>query len=190
MLGRLFIASATLALIGSQAEAATSLTGNLNVQNGSPSTSAGAVTFTLNPDGTISATVTSTSGNIAGFGFDSAGVMALTESGFSPATPDNPIGWTDLYGTQFSGFSCSSCGTTESWTIGSAGAFTDVFQAISGTNSQYDFYLLTSDGEWGGNAEGEASAVPEPATWAMFLAGLGGIGLILRREREQRGART
>jgi hypothetical protein len=144
------------------------------------------ITFVLNGDGTISADLISTlAGAFQGFGFDSV-EFGLTESNFAPTTPDNPFGWTDLYGVHASGFLCSSCGTSETWTIGTPGEFTSVFQALGGNNASTDFYLLSQTGdEWGANV----SSVPEGSTWGMMLLGFAGLGFAgYRRARAGRSA--
>lgn len=167
---------------GSPAQSATYITGDFTIANGSPSVSGGTVTFTLNPDGTISAVLTSTMAAILGFGFDSN--PSLPESGFSPNGPENTGAWGDMYGYQASGFYCGGCGTTEMWTIGTLGQFSDVFQALTGGGSQYDFFLLDRTGvQWAANAEIVDTAVPEPASWAMMLLGFGAVGFVMRRRR-------
>ena len=168
-------AIAALGLALAAAAHADSVTGHFDVVNGSASsTSGGTVTFTLAADGTIDATLSATSG-IFGFAFSSPGTANLAESNFAPATPDNAFGWLVLYGNQNSGFLCMSCGSLESWTIGTAGEFTSVQQALGGTGSQYDFFLFDQNfDQWGANA----STVPEPANVLLLLAGL---GLIARR---------
>ena len=57
--------------------------------NGNPVTSQGSISFTLEANGTIDASLTITNGaNIIGFGFNSA-TPDLPESNFSPTQPDN-----------------------------------------------------------------------------------------------------
>jgi hypothetical protein len=157
------------------------LTADFTIDNGSPSASGGEVTFVLNAVGTISADLISTlAGAFLGFGFDS--IQAdLPESNFAPTTPDNPFGGDgDLYGNHLSGFLCSSCGTSETWTIGTPGEFTSVWQALGGGNATTDFYLRAqNDDQWDANA----SAVPELSTWAMLLAGFAALGFAAYRPR-------
>ena len=183
-----FAGAFTLLLaFGSPAQSATAVTGNFTIANGNPSASGGTVTFVLNANGTISASLASTSGSILGFGFDSSSLLA--ESGFSPTTPDNTVGWADLYGDHASGFYCGACGTTESWTIGTLGQFSDVFDALSGSGSQYDFFLYTANGtQWAANAQVAPAAVPEPGTWATMLLGLGAVGFALRRRKTRQSS--
>jgi hypothetical protein len=170
------------------ANAASSLVGNFTILNGAAAPSGGEVTFSLNGDGTIAASLVSTSGNnIVGLGFDSVGVN-LPESNFAPTADDNPFGWTDMYGYQPSGFLCGSCGTSETWTIGNPGDFTSVAQALGGTTSTYDFFLYDSaNNQWAANANFSAT-VPEPSTWAIMLVGFGGLGMAMRSRRRQLAA--
>ena len=52
------------------------------------------------------------------------------------------------------------------------------------TGSDYsitDLYTVTSTGAGTANDTIDISAVPEPATWAMFLVGFGAIGFAMRR---------
>lgn len=165
---------------------ADSLSGNFLIKNGGASASGGSVSFSLNGNGTIAASLISFDGGIQGFGFDSP--IGYPESGFSVSI-SNASGWSDMYGGHYSGFSCGSepgghCGTSVSWTIGNAGDFSSVWQAISGPYSSYDFFLYTlptnGSNQWAANA---VAAVPEPETYAMLLAGLGLLGLARRRKR-------
>jgi hypothetical protein len=167
------------AALGAGVAHADTVKGSFTILNGAPSPSGGTVTFTLNGDGTIAASLTDTSGtNIDGFGFDSVG-LNLPESNFSPTAPDNMLNWTDMYGKQNSGFLCKACGVHETWTIGNPGDFTSVKQALGGGNSSHPFFMFDStlSQQWA------ADIVPEPATWAMMLAGLGGLGAMMRRRR-------
>ncbi len=130
----------------------------------------GWVTFVLNADGTISATVAVTNGfNIRGFAYNSS--TTLFESNFSPAEPDNKSGFADGFGGQASGFYCPGCSSTESFTIGNPGDFTSVFGALNGGSySTVDFFLQDSNGDqWG------AQAIPEPSTVILLASGLGMI---------------
>jgi len=153
---------------------ADSVTGQFTIdQNGNPVSSQGFVTFTLQSNGTIDASLTITNGaTIIGFGFNSLAVN-ISESNFSPTQPDNPDGWTDAFGYQPSGFYCSQCGTTETWTID--GSYSSVYDVLNGgSQSSVDFFLYDSNGaQWGANP---SPSTPEPAS--LLLLGTGVLGVL------------
>ena len=138
----------------------------------------GEVTFTLNADGTIAASLTSSAG-IRGFGFDS--VRYIPASNFS-STESSDAGWGDVFGMQRSGlfnryviYGQHSL-THESWTLGHPGDFTSVWQALGGGTSTVDFFLYTRDvQQFGANAH--PSTVPEPSTFGLLA--LGAVGLVI-----------
>src|ERR1019366_8196513 len=80
----------------------------------------GQITFTLNLDGTIAASLWDYGpATVSGFGFDFLS-FNLPEIGLAPATPDNQFGWNDAFGYQWSGFGSYvtfSVPLQESWTI-------------------------------------------------------------------------
>jgi len=170
---------ATLLCFAVGASFADSVTGFFNIDASfNPVAPVGQVTFTLNGDGTIGATLIDYgSSTILGFGFNSAAVN-LPESNFTPTNPDNPFGWVDIFGRQSSGFLCSQCALTESWTIGNPGDYTSVRQVLNGgSQSLTDFFLLDAAGfQWGGNA------TPEPGSLLLLGSGVLGIAGIIRRK--------
>jgi hypothetical protein len=165
------------------------------------STAVGQIILTLNSDGTIaaslddygSATVTV---NVWGFALNSSN--GLTESAFTPGTPDGTGGWTESFGEPKTGFWSFSAGDNfslqESWVIGTPGEFTSVWQALDGgSNSIVDFWLYdtnsayadaSGNSEYGANAQPytPASATPEPGTILLLGSGLAGLAGMVRRK--------
>ncbi len=162
---------------------ADTITAEFTVLFNSPSASGGRITFALNPDGTVAASLVSyAGGNYLGFGFDSINPVT-TQSNYAPDQPDFPnIGWgTASYGDFYSGFFCPfSCGASETWTIGNPGDYTSVFQLLGGGHASYDFYMQDGVGEWAASAIPRAS---EPGTFGLLCIALLGAGRILRARR-------
>jgi hypothetical protein len=61
----------------------------------------------------------------------------------------------------------------------------DQFDVIVGFNNPIDPSTFSFTAGWVGNV---VSAVPEPATWALFILGFGTVGCTLRSARRQRNA--
>lgn len=158
---------------------ADSLIGVLNLDTSYTTvTPVGQVIFTLNGNGTIAASLTTTSAFI-GLGFNSI-AYNLPESGFTPTAPDNPYGWFGSFGLLPSGYLCTSCGVSESWTIGNPGDFTSVWQALGGGNS-VDFYVTGPAGEFAGVAA-PYTATPEPGSLMLLGSGVIGLAGVIRRK--------
>ena len=173
-----FALAGCLALVG--ACQADQISGDFTILNGALSPSGGLVTFTLNGDGTISASMVSYGDAVQGFSFDSV-LSDLPESNFSPTAVDNAFGWSDMYGAQLSGFYCSACGLTETWTIGTTGEFSSVFDALAGGNSTYPLFFYNSNGDqWAADAVA-STASPEPSSLMLLGAGVLGLAYRLRR---------
>jgi hypothetical protein len=140
----------------------------------------GQITFTLNLDGTIAASLWDYGpATVDGLGFNSC-LCNLPESGWTPGTPDNFFGWSDAFGSQYSGFgSYVTFGVPlqESWTVD--GTYTSVWDVLNNPYSSVNFYLNDSNGQFGA---GLVSPVPEPGSF--LLMGTGALGLLgaLRRK--------
>ncbi len=65
------------------------------------------------------------------------------------------------------------------------GAYSGVFDVLGGTG---DGSYIVGSAEFTLDVQGTPSAVPEPATWAMMLLGLAGIGFTRRRASRKNAA--
>jgi hypothetical protein len=74
-------------------------------------------------------------------------------------------------------------GSTASPTIGSSG---DMWYGSTGSFVVDNSYA-TSTGAQANTLAAQFNAVPEPATWAMMLLGIGGIGASARMIRRKNG---
>jgi hypothetical protein len=92
---------------------------------------------------------------LSGAAVNTAGFSAISGTGFSHGTVDLPLGLFDLSASQ-------------------------PFLVMLGGGSQADSYLT-----YGGStfAPGISPPIPEPQTYAMFMAGLGLLGFIARRRK-------
>ncbi len=140
----------------------------------------GQITFTLNGDGTIGASLWDYGpATVAGFGFDSC-FCNLPESGWTPGIPDYQFGWGDAFGYQYSGFGSYvtySIPLQESWVID--GNYASVWDVLNNGYSSVNFFLTDSNGNFGA---GLVAPTPEPGS--LVLLGTGALGLAgaLRRK--------
>lgn len=157
---------------------ADSVIGNFNLlEDGTQIASVGEISLALNGNGTITASATSYYSALIGIGINTLG--DAPESDFSPTQPDNMFGWGSTGGGLYAtGFLCTSCGNTLTWTIGNPGGYSSISQFINGT-APYTFFLYTDGAEYFANAV----AVPEPASLALMPVGLIVLGIAVRRNR-------
>jgi hypothetical protein len=194
-----FIAAITGGLFLVPPAFANTLSFDFTILNGTPHSSGGFGTFTLNNNGTIAASVNYTDGGggITGFGFNSP-TYSLSETNFSTFPTSQGPWYSTLYGNALTyppsgrfdtGWLCNGngypCGniTSMTWTIGNLGEFSSVFGALGGVNPSYDFFLYIGGPD---NAEQwVASAVnattPLPSTWLMLFSGFVGLGFLAYR---------
>jgi len=168
---------------------------NFTELNGLPVASVGQIVFSLNSNGTIAASLTTSLSSYQGFAFNAP--IYETQSDFSDPYAISS-GWgTYQYGVFQSGFVCNDGNATVNcvnnlvgpmtWTIGNVGEFTSVENVLDGASS-YDFYLMNwpagagTPNEWVADV---SATVPEPKTLLLFLLGLVYI-LGLRRKTDWR----
>jgi len=184
------ILAAALALAGAQAGAVTVWT----LDNASSGGSTEGLTYTLTGDLATGSFNLSISGiNVAGV--DTVGGRTFLEDlSFSP-----PTGYT---GAMLGSISAIDGGLNASGCNGSGNffCFDGVHQAVAGSTMSLDFTITASSFadyvphlkvDWNGSANNYnlvsanmVAAVPEPETYAMFLAGLGAMGFVARRRQK------
>jgi len=77
--------------------------------------------------------------------------------------------------------------------VGYYDTYTQTFATTPGTEYQYTFNFVENDGPQNGyvvSTSGTVSAAPEPAVWLLMVAGVAGIGLMLRRAKKAEGWRV
>lgn len=182
----LMAGAALVTAIASQAQAAAVSTNFAPYQAAIPGEVFGTGTFVLALDGTISASVTAFDSSVVGFGVDAP--RKYQTSNFSdPAAKSG--GWGITVGeAYYTGIICGyGCGTTVNFTIGNPGDFNSITELYDGGGAAYDFFLFNKEGKgFFGNAVAISPEVPEPATWAMMLAGFGMIGFATRRRQSMK----
>jgi hypothetical protein len=193
-------AFAALALTAGMATAASADTYNLNVSAAFPNgVTYGVVTTTQNGANVDVSVVLSSgfhfvkTGNHDSFTFNSndstlsasdvVSIAPNTVSAFSPGS--NPA-----FGSYSIGMECGSCGNGGAGQLGGTLAFTVLNTNLSNFVNNASGYVFSADiigdgvtGAVGAGVTGGAPGVPEPATWAMMIMGMGMVGAGMRMRR-------
>jgi len=174
---------ALLAVLSSTMCFADAVQGTFNLDSSlNPIPSVGTVSFVLQGNGTISASLTTSVSGILGFGYDST-AFNLPESNFSnPGSISNTEGWQGTaFGGLDSGFAADGSQSSYTFTIGTPGEFSSVFNVLNAGSSTVNFFLFDShDDQFG--AQAVVPGVPEPGTLLLLATGgLGMIGAVRRR---------
>ena len=185
------ILAAALALAGAQAGAVTVWT--LDNTSSSGATEGLTYTLTLNDEATGSFNLFIEGINVAGVDLE-GGRTYLEDLSFNP-----PTGYT---GAMLGGIAAVDGGLNASGCNGTGNffCFDGVHQAVNGSTMSLDFTVTASSFEgyvphlkvdWNGSennynlvSTNMVAAVPEPETYAMFLAGLGAMGFVARRRQK------
>lgn len=197
----IWMTAATLALLAGAARA-DRYDAELNIdKKGKPVASDGHVSFVLQTNGTVKATLTTVAGGGQPFqfGFDSVDYLLSKDfvaagadiKDIKPANtqPGDIFSLGTLLGNFESGFVCYSCGNQVSWTIVGKNkqVFTSVKQVLGG-EADADFALFSYMGPGikssffaGNGVYTPSSPVPEAQTWLMLTAGLALVAWIGRR---------
>lgn len=128
--------------------------------------------FTLGQDGTGSGSVTT---SVTQTAFLMSTDLDITSVLFNGITAERTL--FDLDNNVCTTRGVGSCGASESFALTNAMVKAGVLNTITITG------VSRGLGSYGGNATFDPSAVPEPATWGLMIAGFGAAGLSLRRRR-------
>lgn len=186
------ILAAALALAGAQAGAVTVWT--LDNTSSGGATEGLTYTLTLNDEAAGSFTLDIAGINVAGVDLE-GGRTFLEDLSFSPPTGYTSAMLGSIAATD-GGLNANGCNGT-----GNFFCFDGVHQAVNGSTMSLDFTVNASSFEgyvphlkvdWDGSKNNYnlisadmVAAVPEPETYAMFIAGLGAMGFVARRRKLQ-----
>ena len=89
----------------------------------------------------------------------------------------------DAFGLILDGFSTTWTHTDLINSVNGAGLFHGIYTGVLGTGTHIFALEVTADCCGSGSMNWSVAAVPEPETYAMFMAGLGLMGFIARRRK-------
>ena len=206
----LFVAAASLAAFAASPAMAQSATYSLSVADPAAGPG-GTVTVTEHGDGTLNVVETLLGGARIHEGNDNHDASAFTilgdpsltisnlTAGFSVENASSGTGGSEPpFGTFQTSIVCdAACGPGYgggfagplSFTIGAASPLTLASRGFNVSNGQNIYFtsdLVIANGNTGnvGAVLSNTPSVPEPATWAMMLAGFGATGFAMRRTRK------
>jgi len=140
---------------------------------------AGSFDYTYSGPTVTQGGVTLTTGELLLHGdFTDATFLAVNSASGGGLTDDSIIG-TVTYTSGLSATDLPLATTGESFTLG----FIDVTPVVALQSSLLREFEAVGDGKFSSDLTGGGGGIgtPEPATWALTLVGVGGIGLALRR---------
>ncbi|MGQ5702679.1 NF038132 family protein [Sandaracinobacteroides sp. A072] len=133
----------------------------------------------------FTARTTPSGDTVPGFGLPGLAPGVVLDPASTPIIPGAPV-WSPLQGSSGLCFS-TGCGYTgwikSTYTIEEAGVYTLQFGAANAVDTIYDSGLAFAGLVIDGDPIDPTPGIPEPATWAMLIAGFGMVGFVARRRR-------